>query len=114
MGNHQTIKEDDMANKEEPYVIVRGRNVGVHAGYLHEDERDRMVLREARRIWYWAGAGSLSGLAVYGPSQPDVCKFGAPVERQELRGLDSMGDYEVIHCTAEGAQAIQAVPPWRA
>jgi hypothetical protein len=97
----------------EPYVIVRGKNVGVHAGYLHEDERDRMVLRDARRIWYWSGAASLSGLAVHGPSKPRDCKFGAVVERQELRGLDTMGDHEVIHCTPEAQRAIQEVPEWR-
>jgi len=99
---------------KEPFVIVRGVNVGVHAGYLHCDEPNRMVLREARRIWRWVGAGSLSGLAVYGPSVPSECKFGAPVEYHELRGLDDQGDYEVIHCTKEGRKAIQEVPPWRA
>jgi hypothetical protein len=55
--------------RTEPYVIVRGRNIGVHAGYLHEDERDRMVLRDARRIWRWSGGASLSELAVYGPAR---------------------------------------------
>ena len=99
--------------KTEPYVIVRGRNIGVHAGYLHEDRKDRMVLREARRIWRWSGAATLSQLAVCGPSNPDSCKFAVAVERQELRGLDSQGDYEVIHCTPEGAKAIQGVTPWR-
>lgn len=96
----------------QPYVIVRGRNVGVHAGYLAEDKPDRMVLRDARRIWRWEGAGSLSGLAVYGTSKPAGCRFAAPVPRQELRGLDTMGDYEVIHCTPEGAASIQGVAPW--
>jgi hypothetical protein len=97
---------------EQPYVIVRGRNVGVHAGYLAEDIRNRMVLRDARRIWHWEGAGSLSGLAVYGTTKPATCQFGSPVARQELRGLDSQGDYEVIHCTAAAVAAIQAVAPW--
>lgn len=98
----------------QPYVIVRGRNVGVHAGYLAEDERDRLVLRDARRIWHWSGAASLSGLAVHGTSRPQNCNFGAPVPRQELRGLDSQGDYEVIHCTAEGQASIEGVALWRA
>lgn len=104
-----------MTNKNsEPYVIVRGRNVGVHAGYLQEDSRDRMVLRDARRLWRWGGAATLSQLAVHGPSLPAECKFAVPVPRQELRGLDTMGDYEVLHCTPDGAAAIQEVAPWRA
>ena len=98
--------------REQPYVIVRGRNVGVHAGYLAEDKPNRMVLRDARRIWHWDGAGSLSGLAVYGTSKPANCQFGAPVARQELRGLDLMDDYEVIHCTPEAVKSIQGVTPW--
>lgn len=104
----------DSSNSNQPYVIVRGKNVGVHAGYLAEDERDRMVLRDARRIWHWRAAATLSGLAVHGTSRPQDCKFGAPVPRQELRGLDTMGDYEVIHCTPEGRASIEGVPPWRA
>lgn len=105
-----------MATKKKPapYVIVRGRNVGVHAGELIEDKPNRIVLRNARRIWHWSGAASLSELAVYGPSKPDSCRFGVPIERQELRGLDSTGDYEVIHCQPAGRDAICAVPPWRA
>jgi hypothetical protein len=95
-----------------PYVIVRGRNVGVHAGYLAEDVPNRMVLRDACRIWHWEGAGSLSGLAVYGTSRPGGCHFGAPIARQELRGLDSQGDYEVIHCTETARISIQEVKPW--
>jgi hypothetical protein len=98
----------------EPYVIVRGRNIGVHAGFLHEDDRDRMVLRDARRLWRWGGAYSLSGLAVLGTAAPDRCRFAVPVPKQELRGLDTMGDYEVIHCTDAGAQSIQEVPVWGA
>jgi hypothetical protein len=98
----------------ESYVIVRGRNVGVHAGYLAEDKTDRMILRDARRLWRWSGALSISELAVLGPANRDGCKFGVPVPRQELRGLDSMGDYEVVHCTEAGREAIQAVAPWRA
>ena len=94
------------------YVIVRGRHVGVHAGYLAEDISDRLVLRDARRIWRWEGAGSLSGLAVYGTSAPSRCRFGAVVPRQELRGLDAQGDYEVIHCTPEAIASIQGVQPW--
>ena len=99
---------------QEPYVIIRGKNVGVHAGYLHKDARNRMVLRDAIRLWKWSGAASLSELAVYGPARPESCKFGVPIPTHELRGLDDMGDYEVIHCTFAATAAIQAVPSWRA
>lgn len=67
-----------------------------------------VILRNARRIWYWAGAASLSQLAVAGTSDPKNCKFPAPVKRAKL--------FEVLEIleTSEQARAnLEAVPEWR-
>lgn len=101
---------------EETYVILRCRDAGVHAGYLSSrptEDRRTYILRDARRIWYWDGAATLSELAVYGPD-PDKrgrCKFGVKVPTQELRESDVS---EVVHCQPEGQKAIEEQPEWRA
>ncbi len=49
------------------YVIVRTYSAGVFAGYLESYGKDREVnLVNARRLWYWSGAASLSQLAIEG------------------------------------------------
>lgn len=100
------------ATPDMPFVIIRGRDAGVHAGYLESLDRatKSCVLRGARRIWYWFGAASLSELAVYGASKPADCRFGARIDRQEI-----IGDVcEVIHCQDRGSVMIRTQPEWRA
>lgn len=42
------------------YVIVRTYSAGVFAGNLVSRNGREVVLSDARRLWYWAGAASLS------------------------------------------------------
>ena len=46
------------------YVIVRTYSAGVFSGNLKSRNGQEVVLTNARRLWYWAGAASLSQLAV--------------------------------------------------
>jgi hypothetical protein len=93
------------------FVIIRTARAGVFMGYLEsEDESTQcVVLRNARRIWYWAGAASLSQLAVAGTSKPRECRFPAPVKRAKL--------FEVLEIL-DGSEAarlnLEAVPEWKA
>ena len=57
------------------YVIVRTYSAGVFAGYLEKRNGQEVILRQARRIWYWDGAASLSQLAEEGTKRPENCKF---------------------------------------
>ena len=41
------------------YCIVRTYSAGVFAGYIEYRKDQEVVLREARRIWYWEGAATL-------------------------------------------------------
>lgn len=97
----------------EEYVICRGYRSGVHAGTLEKIEDGWIYLRNARRIWYWNGAGSLSELAVYGPN-PKTCsssKIGVVVPRQRVK-LEDVS--EIIVCEAAGATWLREVSEWRA
>ena len=53
-------------------VIVRARNAGVHYGTLEEQGRDYVRLSDARRIWNWEGAFTLSEVSQVGPSSARV------------------------------------------
>ena len=66
---------------KDPYVIVRTFSAGVFAGTLKHREGKEVTLTDARRIWYWAGAASLSQLAQSGTSRPHDCKFPEPVSQ---------------------------------
>lgn len=89
--------------------IIRTYSAGVFAGKLVERSKNgkRGVIKNARRLWYWDGAASLSELAVKGPSKPQNCKFPCSVKRIEVTGI-----IEVLDCTDEAAEAIKAVPEW--
>lgn len=93
----------------QPYVIVRTFSAGVFAGNLESRNGKEVVLTEARRLWYWAGAASLSQLAVDGTSKPKECKFPVAVPRVELTEA-----IEILAVTENAKASIKAVPVWRA
>jgi len=96
------------------YVIVRTENAGCFAGTTTDnladslDPYNRIVLGDARRLWYWAGAASLSQLAAVGSSRPDACKFAAPVTVLLTEVI------EVIEMTDVAWKALEQVPVWTA
>ncbi len=97
-----------MATRKKRYVIVRTQSAGVFAGNLESRDGQEAVLTDARRLWYWAGAASLSQLAVSGTSKPKDCKFPVAVPRIEL-----MQVIEILDVTPEGESSIKAVPVWK-
>jgi hypothetical protein len=95
------------------YVIVRTYSAGVFAGFLDEASRSadgkRGIVLNARRIWYWEGAASLSQLAQEGTSLPDKCKFPCEVDKIELTEI-----IEVLDITPKARQSIASVKVWQA
>ena len=89
------------------YVIVRTYSAGVFAGYLESRKGQEVVLRKARRLWYWDGAASLSQLATEGVSKPDNCKFP-----REVPVLEITETIERIPCTAKAKASIASVKEW--
>ena len=90
------------------YVIVRTYSAGVFAGYLAHKEGKEVVLKGARRIWYWAGAASLSQLAQSGTSKPGDCKFPEAVNSVTLTEA-----IEILDVTPEAKKIIEEVPVWK-
>jgi len=91
-------------------VIVRTYAMGVFMGELQPESTETVkVLHNARRIWYWSGAASLSELAVKGTSKPEDCKFPVPVPRVELT---SPQGFEILDVTDEAKKSIESVEIW--
>ena len=90
-------------------VIVRTYSAGCFAGLLKSREGKEVVLESARRLWYWAGAASLSQLAMEGTSKPKECKF--PVVMQEVTLTEAI---EIIAMTEKAWKSVAEVPVWSA
>ena len=97
------------AKNGQPYVIVRTYSAGVFAGTLKSKDDREVELTDARRLWYWTGAATLSQLAQEGTSKPIQCKFPVPVSRVVLCEV-----IEILDVTAVARQSIEGVPVWRA
>ena len=91
------------------YVIVRTYSAGVFAGYLEKRDGKEVHLKVARRIWYWAGAASLSELAMLGTSKPQDCKFPCAVDSVIL-----LGAIEILDVTEAAKKSLESVPIWTA
>lgn len=91
-----------------PYCIVRTYSAGVFAGYVHERVGKEVTLLEARRLWYWDGAASLSELAMHGVAKPENCKFPCTVTEVQLTEV-----IEVIPATVKARESIESVPEWK-
>ena len=90
------------------YCMVRTYSAGVFAGTIKSRDGKEAVLTDARRIWYWDGAASLSQLATDGTSNPQGCKFPCPVSEVLLTEV-----VEIIPITDVAAKSIAEVPVWR-
>lgn len=91
------------------YVIVRTYSAGVFAGFLDSRDGQEVTLLQARRLWRWEGAASLSELAVRGVKTPSGCKFPVAVPRVILTQA-----IEILDVTDAAKASIDAVPEWRA
>jgi len=97
-----------MINMDEKYVIVRTYCAGVFAGTLKSMNRKKVELENARRLWYWDGAASLSQLAVDGTSKPENCKFPCEVPTVILTEA-----IEILAVTEKARESIAKVPIWK-
>jgi hypothetical protein len=90
------------------YCVVRTYSAGVFAGYLKSREGKEVEMVEARRLWYWDGAASLSQLAMEGVKTPQNCKFPCPVASVILTEA-----IEIIPATELARESIQGVAIWQ-
>lgn len=95
------------ATSSKPYMIVRDDRAGVFAGYLESRKGREVTLSQARRLWYWDGAASLSQLAMEGVRKPGNCKF--PCEVNEVTLFQVI---ELLPATDAAQRSIAEVPVW--
>jgi hypothetical protein len=95
--------------KTDKRKIVRTYSAGVFFAEIVRRKGKEAVLKNARRLWYWQGAASLSQLAQSGTTKPNGCKFPEAVSQIEVTEV-----IEILDVTEEAAATIDAVMPWRA
>lgn len=88
--------------------IIRCDRAGVFYAEIAKRDGSEAELRSARRLWYWAGAASLSQLATEGVKRPQDCNFTVTVPSMTVLGV-----IEVIPCSPEAVGSIEAVPVWK-
>lgn len=104
-----SIKCDACKSSISKRNLIRCEQSGVFFGEIESRDGQEVVIRNARRIWYWSGAASLSQLAQSGTSKPELCKLPEPVDR--ITVLDAI---EILDVTDEAAAIIDAVKIWKA
>ena len=88
-------------------VIVRCDSAAAHYGTLVRLDDNSVELTDARRIWYWEGAATLSELAQRGTSRPTACRWPCPVDYVILRDW-----CEIIAVSSEAVQSLAQIPVW--
>ncbi len=94
--------------KKNRYVICRTYSAGVFAGELVSRKGQEAKMKNARRLWYWEGAASLSQLAMEGTSKPENCKFPCEVSQVELLQV-----IEILDVTDKAKKSIKSVSVWK-
>ena len=93
---------------DKKFCIVRCARAGVFFARVESLDGQTAQLREARRIWYWAGAASLSQLATEGTKAPEDCKFTVSVPTMTVAEV-----IEIIPCSEQAAASITEVQEWK-
>lgn len=87
------------------YVVVRTYSAGVHIGELAVRKGKEVTLHNARRLWSWSGALSLSEVSQNGISGG---KVSCPVP-----SIDLTEAIEIIPCSEVAEAALRAFPVWQ-
>lgn len=96
------------ANK---FYIIRTYSAGVWFGNIKEKNGSEVTITNARRLWYWSGAASLSQLAIEGTKRPNECKFTMTIKDEDGVCLPQM--IEILPCTNEAVNNINSVKEWK-
>ncbi len=84
------------------YCIVRARDAGVHAGVINAIEGRTVLLTQARRIWMWKGAFTLSELSVTGPTAGSQIAI-------EVSSIEILDACEIIPCSDDARARIKEI-----
>ena len=90
------------------YYIIRADRAGVFAGNIKERNGSEVTLTNARRLWFWSGAATLSQMAMEGVKRPEKCKFTMSVDEITILGV-----VEIIPCSSSAEKSIKEVEEWK-
>ena len=90
-------------------VIIRTYSAGVWFGTLSEKAGNEVILADARRMWYWKAAKSisLSAVAIHGIDK-NASKIVEAVPSVWLEAI------EIIPCSEDALKSIQGAPDVKA
>ena len=88
-------------------VLIRAHQAGVFVGILKEKDGQSVILKNARRLWYWDGAASISQIAMSGVSKPENCKFPEAVLEAQIEQV-----IEILPMTEKAVRSINEVKVW--
>jgi hypothetical protein len=108
IGQLKKALESKTEEKTTDIFIVRTSSAGVFYGEILRREGMEVTMKNARRIWYWSGAASLSQLATEGTSAPNSCKFPMPVSSVLLTQA-----IEIIPMTERAVKSLNGVSVWK-
>ena len=108
-GRTYVPKENNHEKGDGKHFIVRTFSAGVFFGEIESKDGKVVVMKNARRLWYWDGAATLSQLAVEGTSKPRECKFPCAVPRVELTEA-----IEILDVTPTAKKSLDSVATWSA
>lgn len=83
------------------YVIIRTYSAGVHFGELSEKSGNEVILKNARRLYYWKTNGGISLSEVANSGLHDDSKVCSVVDKIWLDAI------EIIPCTSDSITSIQ-------
>jgi hypothetical protein len=93
------------ANGKGPYVVIRTYSAGVHVGELIKRTGKEVALANARRIWSWQGALSLSEISQTGITGGKVSCVVPSIELTEA--------IEIIPCSKSAELLLRKFRVWQ-
>ena len=92
-----------MPDRTGQIVMVRSRDAATCYGVLVARNGREVSLKDARRVWQWDGAFTLSALATLGTSKPSGCRFSARAD------IDLLEACEIIPMTGDAVASLDKV-----
>jgi hypothetical protein len=86
---------------KKPYVIIRTYSAGVHVGILESKKDKEVILSDARRIWRWYGANTLSEISLHGI---DIQQSKVS---EQVKLITLTEAIEIIECTKESEKILR-------
>lgn len=101
-------KEIELTNQKDNYYIVRANGAGVFFGKIKERKGTEVLMENARRLYYWSGALSVTDIAKNGVTNPKDCKFTAFIDEVLIFNV-----VEINKCSEKSIKILVEVAEWK-